>query len=145
MYRTAHRVVDPASGREGINAFCYEHPGVVWQGLPPEGIPDVDPGVLAAQHLELPPPGNRVRSYLDIVSPDETPAAEVRSSLLRFLSEAQGRPLPWEGVVGRCLFRLGVEADLAPDWPEELATLYRAIDGLRYPRASPEVADSKVA
>ena len=53
--------------------------------------------------------------------------------------------LPWEGVVGRCLFRLGVEANLAPDWPEELATLYRAIDGLRYPRASPEVADSKVA
>lgn len=129
MYLTAQRVI-AHGGQEGINAFHYKHGAQSWSGLPPPGIPDQDPGVLAGERIAVPPPGNRVRGYLDIVAPDDTPAGEIRQSLVMFLSRVQRAPLPWEGVVGRCLFRVGLEQALAGQWRRELAQLYRALSEL---------------
>src|SRR5207237_9688808 len=103
----------------------------LWQGLPPQGIPEQDPGALAAQTIEVQPPGNRVRSYLDVIAPDETSWSEIRPAFITFVSEAQRRPLPWTGVFGRCFFRVGIEQALANQWQHEIAALYRAVQAVR--------------
>lgn len=130
MLLSAQRVRS-LEGAEGINAFCFSHGSYIWEGLPPQGIPDQDPGMLVAQSITLPPPGNRVRAYLDIVAPDETPPSEVQSAFVTFVSEAQHSTMPWIGVVGRCLFRVGMDFAIAQQWQAELARLYRAAMDVR--------------
>jgi hypothetical protein len=130
MYVTAHHVVRPGTNVEGINAFCYRHGSHLWAGLPPAGIPDENPGELAASSAPVRPGGNHVRSYLDIMMPDEVPWTEVRASFVAFLSEAQRRDFPWEGVIGRCTFRVGLELDLASTWQHEVALLLQAAQGV---------------
>jgi hypothetical protein len=126
MYLTAQHVVS-SDGSAGINAFHYQHGPLVWQGLPPPGIPDLEPGTLVNQSVVVEPPGNRVRSYLDVIAPDETPVAEIRQAFIGFLSEAQPTPLPWAGVSGSCFFRLSMERTLAAHWQREVALLYHAV------------------
>ena len=132
MYLTAQNVRSP-KGVEGINAFHYSHGATyAWQGLPPEGIPDKNPGTLVAETINvLPPGGNRVRSYLDVVAPDGTPWSEIRPAFIAFVSEAQRGPFPWIGVSGRVFFRIGIELALAQTWQREIAELYRAVQAVR--------------
>ena len=130
MYLTAQHVRS-LDGREGINAFHYLHGPHLWQGLPPQGIPDQNPGTLTAQAIVVEPPGNRVRSYLDVVAPDETAWSEIRTGFITFVSEAQRRPFPWLGVSGRCFLRVGLEQSLANQWHREIAELYRAVQAVR--------------
>lgn len=126
MYLAAQHVVSPG-GSAGINAFHYQHGPRVWQGLPPPGIPDLDPGTLVNQSVVVEPPGNRVRSYLDVIAPDGTPTAEIRQAFIGFLSEAQSSPLPWAGVSGPCLFRISMERTLIGHWQREVVHLYDAV------------------
>lgn len=130
MYLTSHHVVSPSSGQEGINAFLYLHGEHSWSVRPPE-IPDQNPGVLRAQSISVRPPGNEVRSYLDIVAPDETRWEEVRVGLMDFVGTCQRSQLPWASQSGKCFFRLGMELGLASQWQKELAVLYRASQALR--------------
>lgn len=131
MYLTAQHVVAPTTQTEGINAFHYVHGAFTWEGLPPDGIPDRNLGTLVHQSVVVPPPGNRVRSYLDIVALDETTWNEIRQSFTTFVSEAQLGPLPWVGIVGRTYFRIGMERSLAGGWQREIADLYRAAQSAR--------------
>lgn len=135
MYLTAHHVLDPNSGHEGVNSFLYSHGAYTWQA-PPLDIPDQNPGTLVAESISIRPPGNRVRSYLDIVGPDEARWDEVRVGLMTFVGETQRRPLPWVGTTGRCFFRIGMDRALSQQWQRELAVLYRAAQALRL--ANPE-------
>ena len=130
MYLTAQRV-QSAQGAHGINAFQYLHGPYVWQGLPPQGVPDQNPGTLVAQAIVVPPPGNRVQSYLDLVAPDETSWSEIRAAFITFISAAQRQPLPWVGVFGRCFFRINMDRSIAIRWSHEIADLYRAIQAVR--------------
>jgi hypothetical protein len=130
MYVTAHHVVRPGTNLDGINAFCYRHGPIIWAGLPPAGIPDENPGELAASSATVAPGGNRVRSYLDIIMPDEAPWTEVRACFIAFVSEAQRRDFPWTGVSGRCTFRVGLDLGLAATWQRELALLMQAAQGV---------------
>ncbi|HMG56810.1 MAG TPA: hypothetical protein VK601_25090 [Kofleriaceae bacterium] len=134
MYLAAQHVRS-ALGQEGINAFRYTHGGYVWQGLPPQGIPDPDPGVLVEQIINVPPPGNVVRSYLDVVAPDEVLWPEIRPAFFAFVGQAQRQPLPWQGVFGRCYFRAGMDMGLAATWRHEVARLLRALEAV-YPARS---------
>jgi hypothetical protein len=136
MYLVAQHVLSPTGQGEGVNAFCYLHgPNLSWLGVPPEGIPGLDPGVLATQVICVPPPGNRVRSYLDVIASDETPQAEIRRSFVTFVSHAQRERMPWLGVIGRCYFRVGIEPALANQWKREIADLYRGIEVVRLRQA----------
>lgn len=130
MYLTSHHVVSPSRANEGVNTFLYLHGANTWTEPPPE-IPDQNPGTLAAQSISLPPPGNSVRSYLDIIAPDETRWEEVRVGLMEFVGIHQLSALPWNGRAGRCFFRLGMELGLTNQWQKELAVLYRASQALR--------------
>lgn len=131
MYLAAHRVVSPASKREGVNVFLYLHGSYTWEGLPPPMMPDENPGTLTAQTISLLPPGNRVRSFLDIVVPDEASWEEVRAGLMDFVGRSQHGPMPWSGHSGRCFFRVGMDLSLTSHWHREIAILYRAAQALR--------------
>jgi hypothetical protein len=123
MYLAAQRVVAPKSKQTGINAFLYAHGGRRWH-VPPSDIPDRDPGRLERKSIVVKPPGNRVRSYLDIIAPDDLKAEELQRRLMAFLRRMQGSPFPWEAVEGPCLFRIGMDAELAKaGWSREVAAL----------------------
>jgi len=134
MYLTSHHVASPITGHEGVNSFLYSHGAHTWQ-TPPTDIPDKNPGALMAQSISVRPPGNRVRSYLDIVAPDEIRWDEVRVGLMTFVGESQRTALPWIGQCGRCHFRLGMDHGLAQHWQKEVAVLYRASQALRLANA----------
>lgn len=127
MYVCAQRVQAVAGlqkGAQGINAFLYLH-GHTWNGPPSsEWLPETNPGVIADRMIEVPPPGNRVRSYLDVVASDGTP--------LNHLVYAAGRPgliheFPATWVSGNVWCRLGIEGALAPEWTHELQRLLARI------------------
>lgn len=131
MFLAAQRVVSPTTKRGGINAFLYSHRGLTWTSAPPSGLDDQFSGVLIDQSISVPPPGNRVRSFLDITAPDDLPWPEVRSAFMRFLAEKQQEDLPWVGDVDVCRFKVNMELALAAEWREELAKLYRFAEALR--------------
>lgn len=125
MFLTAQHVRSPF-GHEGINVFRYQHGPYVWHGLPPVGIPDQNPGALAMQAVPVPAGGNQVRSYLDIIAPDEVSWQEIRPAFMVFMGQVPRQPLPWAGLVGRCLFRMGMDHGVALTWPQEAAALFNA-------------------
>lgn len=131
MLLTAQRVRS-AAGAEDVNAFCSLHGPYDWIE-PPPGIPDENPGERVNEHVRVPPGGNRVRSYLDIVAPDETPTTEILASIPRFLSALRQTPLPWVATVGRCTFRFGLELGLEGRWASEFRTLLEAAVRVRVP------------
>lgn len=126
MYLAAQRVRSPA-GQEGINAFFYVHGPHAWSGdPPPEVLPENNPGELVAQRLQVPPPGNRVRSYLDIVAPDGSSDVWLVGVLRHLALDAALHPLPWNVVHDGCLCRFHLEQALLPRWREELARLLQS-------------------
>jgi len=128
MYLASQHVHAPSTPHDGVNTFLYSHGACTWE-VPP--LPDEDPGILVAQSISIRPPGNRVRSYLDIVAPDAARWDEVRIGLMEFVGRSQRDALPWNGRSGRCYFRLGMELGLARQWHKELALLYRSSQALR--------------
>lgn len=130
MYVTAHRVRTPLLV-EGINAYLYAHGGYVWQ-VPPE--PETEPGELVNSMLSVEDVGgNQVRSFLDIVAPEGVWWSELRPRLMQFVNSMRGDRFPWRGVVDGCLFRLGMDRQLARTWQQELAHLYRACEMVHHP------------
>ncbi len=130
MYLAALHVISPANGQEGVNAFYYRHAGPDWI-VPPNAVPDEDPGELVKKDVAVPPGGNRVRSYLDIIAPDTASWPEIRGNFLAFVLDTESQPFPWNGVVGRCRFRAGIEDGLAAAWRSELGALYGAARKVR--------------
>jgi len=123
MYVTAHRVRTHLL-EEGINAYLYMHGSSLGPG-PPE--PEANPGSLANMLLTIDTVGgNHVRSYLDIVGPDEAPWPTIKLFFLQFVTMMRRTPFPWKCVAGPCLFRIGMELPLARSWRNEVDLLYRA-------------------
>lgn len=122
MILTAQHV-RAASGAEGINAFCRLHGPTGWS-QPWQG--DLSEGELVNRAISVPPGGNSVRSYLDVIAPDETPTQEIRNAVIPFIAQSRGQPLPWVATVGPCTFRFGVELGLHANWSEELRQLLLA-------------------
>lgn len=126
MYLTAQRVVSPA-GQEGINAFFYLHGPRTWIDAPPADVwPEHNPGELVAQHLSVSPPGNRVRSYLDLIAPDDRSDGWLLGVVKHLAHNAELHPLPWNIAQDGCLCRFHLEHAMLPQWHEELAQLLRA-------------------
>jgi len=124
MYATAHRVASPTTGVEGINAFHYLHGGYEWDGAPPpEFLPETNPGTLLNDSVAVPPPGNRVRSVLDVVAPDGTAPREIERALADVTSRDAPASFPAVWTSGRFWFRFGLELALVPVWRQELRLL----------------------
>lgn len=126
MYLTAQRVLAVRSGQEGINAFHHRH-AEQWLGAPPDDIPTSNPGELVNRETVVKPGGNRVRSYLDIIAPEDTPWSDIREALLSFAASSVNAPFPWSYTSGPIRIVAGMDPQLAPSWQSELATLYQAI------------------
>jgi len=138
VYVTAHRVVRPETGEEGINAFLHIHgPDFSWP-TEPWLLPENNPGRTTGRQVGLAPGGNRVRSYLDLLAPDETPAAEISAALTGLWLELVAdealpeieRTLPNPVVYerGPVVIRFGVEGGLRPGRLLELNELRRFVD-----------------
>lgn len=123
MLLSAQRVVTPY-GAEGINAFKYAHPDVqLW--------PYEDATVLLGRtrihrvghHLALPPGGNRVRSYVDLVVPPEITVDDITACLQAFidLPVLPNTPINFPGL--GCGVRFAVELALWPTWKTEFLEL----------------------
>lgn len=120
MLLTAQRVT--SGEKQGVNAFLYWH-GRDILADDPFLLLDADPGTLQLRMVELDPGGNRVRSYLDVVIPDQATRAQVEAAL--DVLERAPRPdaVPALIHVGGGAARISMDAGLAPIWQEEVAEL----------------------
>lgn len=121
MRLVAQRVLS-ARGLQGVNAFCYLHGAYVWLDRPPLHIMDA-PGELVNSNITVQPPGNRVRSYLDIVTPDQTANQKILDDILNPIDLFANQPLPLNVQSGDTNFTFNIEQSLAPAWHRELEVL----------------------
>ena len=133
MFLTAHHVHSPTRDVEGVNAYCFLHGSYVWGAEPPPGIPEDNPGTLVHSSTPVPPPGNRVRAYVDIIASDETPTPEIIQAALGFLDASASASVPWQRTVGRCTFRFNLDASLEPGWRDKFKELLSAALRVRRP------------
>lgn len=138
MYATAQRVRSRA-GAVGINGFLHVH-GVhfLWPEQP-WLLPERDSGAQTHEHIEVPPGGNEVISYLDVLAPDGAAPEEVEAALtglwLELVADEAGPPAPQGRVPdpvvyqhGQVTLRLGVEGRLLGARALEVAELRRVLD-----------------
>ena len=121
MYLTAQRVKGQAG--TGINAFLHDGSigvDVDWAAFD-KG--EVSPGDMSRQSVEVPPGGNSVLSYLDIVAPGVASAASVRAFLREPPVRATQHLLGWQtsAMAARCESCGG--AAYSPPIDAELAAL----------------------
>jgi hypothetical protein len=121
MRLVAQRVIAPG-GLQGVNAFCFLHGGYVWLDQPPPEIA-MAPGELVNSNVVVPPPGNRVRSYLDIVTPDQTSNQKILYDILNPIDLFANQPLPLNAHSGDTTFTFNIEQALAAAWHRELEVL----------------------
>ena len=115
MYLTAHRVRS-ATQAEGINSFRHWHGAEFAWPDDASALPETEPGVLdpAAARIAIRPGGNRVRAYLDVLAPDDTPPAAIEQALADLERDLAQRVNPTVFTSGRTTIRLGVELALEP-------------------------------
>ena len=130
MYLTSHRVVSPSKRREGVNSFYYLH-GHEWNPEQSDDfLPDINPGVLRDDAIQVSPPGNRVRSYLDIVGPDSLTLSELNRFLDGILCGPPPGRLPFSRVAERIWCRFYADTGLAQVWRQELRVLFQHVMAL---------------
>lgn len=130
MYLTAQRPVTDPVELLGINAYLYHH-GFTWSGHPPQPLP---PLVFVRGH-ESAPRGllqvRRVRSYLDVVAPDDASLDEVRRAIAHLHGSIASQPAPsWHHLCGRCRVEFGLEAALSKAWHAEYHWLWSEAERL---------------
>src|SRR4051812_4485674 len=95
--------VQSALGQQGINAFYYAHGPDVWLDKPPPEIAQ-SPGHLLNAHVEVRPPGNSVRSYLEIVAPDGVANGKIEADVVGCIDLFTERQLPLKVQSGDSTF-----------------------------------------
>lgn len=126
MYLTAQRVRS-RDGKEAVNAYRHLHgPDFEW---PPDAsrVPDEAPGRLVERHEAIPPGGNRVRSWLDVVAPDGSEGEVLALALDTFRRNLAEFPNPAVFRIGTVTIRFGVEISLEPRWDAALDELTAAL------------------
>lgn len=120
MFATAQRV---SAGRVGgINSFLYWHGRDIARSNPVELL-DAPPGDLQVRLLEVDPGGNPVRSFLDVVVPDQSTRAHLETVLAMAERMRQPEAFPVTLRVANAAIRLHLDTSLVPVWQEELADL----------------------
>ena len=111
MYLTSH-LVRSRDGEEGINAFLHMHgPDFPWP-QEPAALPDTNPGRTVSRQTSVPPGGNSVRAYLDVVAPDDTPRAALEQALVALARDLGERRNPTVFNHEKVVIRFGVELGL---------------------------------
>ncbi|MBF0441903.1 MAG: hypothetical protein HQK54_08375 [Oligoflexales bacterium] len=124
MYLTAHRVISPAK-QEGINSFihCHGSTGIDWYGDVSK-LPENNPGHLLKKNIAIPPGGNRVRSFLDVLCSDAAGVNKIVATLIKFREELTQRHNPTLYSHSGITIRFGVEDGLMLQRENEFDQLY---------------------
>lgn len=111
MYVTAH-LVRSREGDEGINAFLHLHGAEFTWPEDPAPLADTTPGTVVSRRTDIPPGGNRVRSYLDVLAPDGTTRHEIQGALAGLSRDLRERRNPTVFSLGSVTIRFGVDSGL---------------------------------
>lgn len=111
MYATAHKVVR-FDGSEGINSFLHLHGTDFEWPEDSSTLPEDNPGQLGKKEITIPPGGNRVRSYLDLLAPDGLHRDTIIETLKAFEQDLGERRNPTVFHLGTVTVRYGVEDEL---------------------------------
>ncbi len=137
MYVTAHRVQAP-SGERGVNAFLHLHGETFPWPADPSSLPEVDPGRIARTSAAIPPGGNTVLSYLDVLARDGTAPEKIARALRAFETGLDQTPNPAVFTRSGITIRFGAVTGRArrPERLSELRALYAYVEWLlaREPR-----------
>ncbi len=129
MYITAQRVRSfSLSARQGVNAFLSFHGETEtraddWDNPSLERFADANPGILADQQCDVQPGGNSVRSFLDVVTADETDVSQISAALDAFEASLAQASLPHAETIDRVAVRFNVERALEPERVDEYRRL----------------------
>ena len=128
MFLTAQRVVCLKDGAQGINSFCYVHEKALPKAI--EKALDEPPGILNKTKIMIPPPGNRIRSFLDMVGPDHW-EGDLKTNFEEFLRLAQAMDVfPKIVVAGNWAFKMDCDDLLATVWDREAQVLFSSLQAL---------------
>lgn len=125
MYLTAH-LIKAGDQREGINAFLHVHGASLAWPDDASSLPETAPGRTVLHRTDLPPGGNQVRAYLDILAPDRTPRADIEQTLEAFSQDLRERRNPTVFRHGIVTIRFGVEQVLEGLRAQQLEMLTRS-------------------
>ncbi|HEU4410438.1 MAG TPA: hypothetical protein VFS43_34605 [Polyangiaceae bacterium] len=129
MYITAQRVRSSSlAARQGVNAFLNLHDKAEaraenWDNPSIERLADANPGILVDQECDVPPGGNSVRSFLDVVTADTTDVSRVSAALEAFEASLARAPLPHVETIDRVAVRFNAERALEPERIDEYRRL----------------------
>lgn len=125
MLVSAQRVRSPI-GLHGVNVYEYIH-GVIEWAVPPLDATDANlyPRQLVAKWEQVPAGGNYIRSFVDLVVPDED-YAELYVFAVAAVGNLQPQQFPWQSEDGTIGLRFSVlDPNLFPVWRSELKDLLR--------------------
>lgn len=127
MYITAHDLVSMRK-EPGINVYLHRHDDdFVWPASPFD-IPEKSPGKIVKKAEELRPGGNRVRVYLDVITPNDTTPDAVRRYLALFLQGIIAKPaFPAAMQAEQTVIRFGCDQQLEPNCRDYIEELSREI------------------
>jgi hypothetical protein len=117
MYATAHHVKSP-KGQTGINAFLHEHGedrnATSWETPSVAAVADARPGTLIAESYDVPPGGNAVMAFLDVVAVDGIGFERLSGALDIFGTMVASQPAPIVATINGVGMRFGCDLGLAP-------------------------------
>jgi hypothetical protein len=124
MYLTAH-LIRSNEGAEGINSFIHSHQGMAW---PADAalLPEQNPGSIVHADVSVPPGGNRVRAYLDVLGPDDLNRVEIEGALSALRDDLTERRNPTVFRHARVTVRFGTELGLEAMRGQQLEMLEQA-------------------
>jgi hypothetical protein len=90
-------------------------------------------GHLVNRRIQIPPGGNAVLSYLDIVAPDDTSSRKIATAIVDASDLLSNRSLPLEVQSADVSFEFNAGFPFAGAWRRELLMLMRAALATRTP------------
>ena len=126
MYITAHRVTTGDGGITGINCFLHKHHcrlGVdaSWDNSKTDDTVYHRPGELIDQLADISPGGNRILSYLDVITEDSTPPEAILRALKNYEPLIGTEDFPMakllDGVIVRFSLVLGLAGKEELEYP----------------------------
>lgn len=129
MYLTAQRVV-ARDKKSGINVFLHMHKDIELPALnSPTAITLVaeeKTGTIVDENCVVPPGGNHVKSYLDIVANDNIAQEFIENSIKNARSKIASVALPFQEIIDSVGIRFGAEIGLSKMIVEEYDDLTNA-------------------
>jgi hypothetical protein len=123
MYFAAQRVEAPKRNTEGINVLVYRHASILDQPVDFEAVAR-NPGPLLLQLSSIPPGGNTVTSYLDVVTPEQLTMAQIAETIDQLAAAYPDKSDPLDGwAKDRVHMRFYAHSYHHPDPPREFRRL----------------------